>query len=195
MSRAISDLVGKRFGRLTVIEFTGVRRPNNNPRMSTSSHWRCKCDCGNDKITKISSLNSGGCSSCGCLQKEVSGLKQTPILERFYKYVLIIPMTDCHFWIGSVDRNGYGIVSYNRKSTRTHRVSYTIYRGEIPNGLHVLHNCDNRLCVNPDHLRLGTNTDNIRDKSMRFNFKSTPAMVKSIREDLKATTLSMACPW
>jgi hypothetical protein len=50
---------------------------------------------------------------------------------------------------------------------RAHRVAWEIYCGEIPNNLHVLHTCDNPLCVKPDHLWLGTQADNMRDKALK----------------------------
>lgn len=70
----------------------------------------------------------------------------------------------CKIWIGHVDKGGYGKIWFNGKCTRTHRVAFEVANGEIPQGLHVLHKCDVRCCVNPDHLFLGTNEDNIKDK-------------------------------
>jgi len=60
-------------------------------------------------------------------------------------------------------RKGYGMFKIKNKSGRAHRVAWQIYRGEIPAGLHVLHRCDTPSCVNPQHLFLGTNGDNVRD--------------------------------
>ncbi len=62
------DLTGQRYGRLTVIEFLGMK--------NSSSQWKCQCDCGNIKITDARMLNSGHVKSCGCFQKEARGLKQ-----------------------------------------------------------------------------------------------------------------------
>lgn len=68
----------------------------------------------------------------------------------------------CWEWIGSISVWGYG--QFATKRLKAHRVSWQLTYGEIPNKLHVLHKCDNPLCVNPDHLFLGTQTDNMNDK-------------------------------
>jgi hypothetical protein len=58
---------------------------------------------------------------------------------------------------------GYGTITWRGTETKAHRVAWELTHGEIPAGLHVLHNCDNPGCVRPEHLRLGTHTDNMRD--------------------------------
>lgn len=70
----------------------------------------------------------------------------------------------CWDWTGFKNSVGYGYFRLNGKSKLAHRVSWEIHVGEIPNGLCVLHKCDNPKCVNPLHLFLGTNQDNINDK-------------------------------
>ena len=75
--------------------------------------------------------------------------------------------TGCYNYTGRKNQKGYGIVTASGKVVRAHRASYTCFIGPIENGLHVLHSCDNPSCINPKHLRTGTNGDNIADKVAR----------------------------
>lgn len=69
----------------------------------------------------------------------------------------------CWEWRRSINARGYGQINFKRKPKETHRVSYMTFKGEIPAGFCVLHTCDNRKCINPDHLYIGTKKDNARD--------------------------------
>jgi hypothetical protein len=75
----------------------------------------------------------------------------------------------CWEWQGSRNPDGYGNVrAYReRRTLKCHRVAYELSYGEAPSELHVLHHCDNPACVRPDHLFLGTHTDNMRDKERK----------------------------
>lgn len=90
-------------------------------------------------------------------------MKYKNIKESFDDKYEIVEEIDCWVWIASILKMGYGCIRWDNKTHYAHRISYEIHNGEIPEGMHVLHKCDNRFCVNPDHLFLGNNQDNIND--------------------------------
>lgn len=75
----------------------------------------------------------------------------------------------CWDWIAAKNKKGYGYIKLRkkRKNEMAHRMSWLLFKGDIPNGLYVLHKCDNPSCVNPDHLFLGTQNDNMKDMAKK----------------------------
>jgi hypothetical protein len=85
----------------------------------------------------------------------------------------------CHIWTGHVTRRGYGLLIDGQRSTKVvkrpaHRVSWELHNGPIPDGMSVLHKCDVPACVNPEHLFLGTQADNMRDMDAKGRRKNSP---------------------
>ena len=87
--------------------------------------------------------------------------KKRPIADRFWEKVQ--KSDGCWLWQAGLNNSGYGWIRSGARPELAHRVSWRLTFGEIPNGLCVLHKCDVRRCVRPDHLFLGTVGDNNAD--------------------------------
>lgn len=99
-------------------------------------------------------------------------------------------MDGCIPWSGYILSSGYGQVKVNGKKWLAHRLVYTQIHGDIPNGLVVRHMCDNPSCVNPSHLELGTQSDNIKDcvaRGRHHNMKLSADDVRAIRNDTRSS--------
>ena len=87
--------------------------------------------------------------------------------DRFYEKFIVHPRTRCWIWTASDLRGRYGRIGVGQDVELAHRVSWRLHLGEIPDGINVLHRCDNAHCVNPDHLFLGTQQVNMDDKVLK----------------------------
>lgn len=90
-------------------------------------------------------------------------MKAEPLNQRFWKKVN--KTKSCWLWTGSKVTNGYGCIWLNGKAKQAHRISYEIHFGSIPKNGCILHKCDTKACVNPNHLFLGTQKDNMQDRN------------------------------
>lgn len=108
--------------------------------------------------------------------------------DRFWSRLQVTPA--CWLWLGGTTQYGYGVVNqYGRGASHllAHRVSWELYNGPIPAGLIVCHRCDVPACVNPAHLFLGTQRDNMRDMRAKGRGRNGPRPLGSANKSAKLT--------
>lgn len=99
-----------------------------------------------------------------------------------------VPFTGCWMWLLSIGTHGYGqAYTTDKRVTTAHRVSFMAFKGPIPDGLLVQHSCDNKWCVNPDHLSLGTDKTNSDDKHRKGRANLESRVFRNTRRSLSIT--------
>jgi hypothetical protein len=101
------------------------------------------------------------------------------VLQAMMDSIAPEPMSGCWLWLASVTAGGYGQIGYQGRQAYAHRVSWALHNGPIPEGMSVLHRCDVRCCINPTHLFLGNQADNMDDMRAkgRQNYALKPGVV------------------
>lgn len=214
----LNHLEGCIFGRLIVIK--EVERGK-----SGHVQWLCRCECGNETIVTSSNLLKGKVKSCGCLIREKSKETIKKIPKGWITYCKhcgkefraqshkqIYCSVECSFldrlkkqangcieWQGNINNQGYGVLRGNdKKIIQAHRYAWERVNGKIPDGMCICHKCDNRKCVNIEHLFLGTWYDNNHDRSLKgrtanSNAKLTIEQVKEIKRMKHTKSIKELC--
>lgn len=152
-------MIGETFSRWTVIAEA--------ERHGKYRRWLCRCSCGNEAIVWHANLKQGLSKSCGCLKNERTRERLSKPVERIWGQIDVRGPNECWPWIGKPHKSGYGHMLAFGKVQYAHRIVFILTHGDVSDDLMVLHNCDNRLCCNPNHLRLGTHQDNMDDMKTR----------------------------
>lgn len=132
------------------------------------------------KNFKLRKKNDRFCNRvCYTAGRHLCARKGAPIDELFKAKVDIdFNEIDCFLWRGAKDKNGYGLLKADKKMHRAHRISYNLYKGEIPENFVVMHKCDNPPCVNPYHLSVGTINDNNQDMKEKGRYNCFGSKIK-----------------
>jgi len=104
--------------------------------------------------------------------------------KRFEKFFIKSEDESCWLWLGTKMTTGYGqfrLSPPKRATVGAHRMSWELYHGPIPDGMYVLHKCDVRACVRPDHLFLGSQKDNVHDMISKGRYNGGPQSTVGIK--------------
>lgn len=131
-----------------------------------------------------------------------SGPCRLTLQERFDICYIPEPNSGCWIWFGGEAYYGYGTITFDGKRCLAHRLSWEMHNGAIPEGMFVCHKCDNPACVNPNHLFLGSQVENMLDMKLKgrwdLKYKNTPRRrfspltkydVKKIFYDKRSSTI------
>lgn len=134
-------------------------------------------------------LDSKYCSR-KCYHASTVGKVFKPLDDAFFSKVEMIPLLGCWLWTGALSTKGYGSIRRDGRTRTASVLSYQMHRGEIPFGLCVLHRCDIPSCVNPEHLFLGTQKENVEDRDRKG--RGAPGLRGEMHPSAKLTAEDVA---
>lgn len=161
---------------LIEVRVSSLRAPSMGPYLRSNNEGRriyqCFCSCGQGFEASKKDFNSGrrrACIDCRPPTRHDSSV------SRIMKQVEIVTESGCWIWMGKTNDSGYAVGKVNGREQRLHRFMFSEHI-EDPGELMVLHKCDTRPCINPDHLFKGTAADNIHDCMRKGRFMPGIAM-------------------
>lgn len=160
----------------------------------------CSHHCYGESMKKWADSNVS-CASCGimfhvkgsrivsgrgkcCSKKCYYKTRLVKLEDRFHKHVSPRDDNGCMKWTGNTAVSGYGFIRSDKRGRPllAHRVAYEMAKGPIPEGMLIRHTCDTPSCVNPAHLIVGTDADNVRDMVMKDRCNAAKLLVSQVRE-------------
>ena len=148
------DVTGQRFTMLTAVSITMNR--------SGRRAWLCACDCGGTIVVRAADLRRGNNKSCGCMERKRLNPTADDHIRRFLSQVSPEPNTGCWLWTGLLGNSGYGNFSVMGRNCTAHRFAYVVLAGKPEiEGLSIDHLCRQKTCVNPDHMEMVTQAENV----------------------------------
>jgi hypothetical protein len=111
------------------------------------------------------------------------------IAQRLIHYTKVDPVSGCHIWQASTRDTGYGQLHLHGRNLLAHRVAWEIKHGSIPKGMNLCHRCDERRCINPDHLFIASQSANMADRSRKDRARRRLAHADRRRSDVAIVRL------
>jgi HNH endonuclease len=109
--------------------------------------------------------------------------------QRLAHYTRIDPISGCHLWQGAVNDGGYGTLGVRGRTRRAHRLAWSLRHGPIPARMDICHRCDERRCINPDHLFLESHAANMADRGRKDRARRKLAHADRRRDDVAIVRL------
>jgi hypothetical protein len=159
LKRNRESKIGQKFGTLTITSIGEMYK-----KIYT---FNCICDCGKEKLN----VRYGDLKICvtGCLfckEKKAKGdFYSDENVRKKIMESIEIASNGCWEWQKKLNPYGYAQTKYKGLTQPAHRISYRVFKGEIEKNVCICHTCDNRKCVNPDHLWIGTHKQNAQDRA------------------------------